>query len=597
MFVTDITRDHVPAKPGVYLFKTKGGKILYIWKAKHLRKRLKQYFAPGTLWKQDMVAKAGYVEFFEVASEQESLLLEISMINTHKPPYNNLIKGDTAYVYIKIAQEPFPNIQLTRYKYNDKALYIGPKIRRRELKELLQMLRYVFQRRQCGTAQFREGHVCSDYFFGLCQGRCAYSSLSHATSPVNQDAHTIHTGKNVQNQNVWFRPVYAWVDDAAKAYKDIITYIKRFFEGDSAGLLDYIRQEIETASKQEYFEWAAKLRDMYFKIELLTERQDIVLPALYTGTFGMIERVQDDFMVVLLKLREGRIIDIIAHLDEGEYDYEELLLQLEREYGVRVIENENQTIELTSAKSVLLRRASNDKQRLRKEDKETLLQHASTFAYSYIQSHTRSSWETVGYLLERLQQRYQLQLQPNRIECLDISHFSGDYTAGGLVAMEFGQLAKSRYKRYKITTGHKHDDYAALAEVLVRRCGLGQSEFAQDLPDMFILDGGMQQLGLVHRVLLEFPGGNELFGKMQFASLGKWKARKRAGKVKGEQEVLRVLKPSGEMTPHELQYDDADRVLVRLRDEAHRFANNYRKKLMEAEWKEKPKAKTMKKVA
>lgn len=567
MLVTDITRDQVPATPGVYLFKTKWWNILYIWKAKVLKKRLRQYFTPGTLRKQDMVAKAAYVDFFSVGTEQESLILEINLINTHRPPYNNLIKGDTSYVYIKIANEPFPNIQLTRYKYNDKATYIGPKLRKREFREILQMLRYVFQRRQCSTTQFRQGKVCSDYFFWLCQGWCWYAKMWADWEGNDLLQH---------NTKLGFRPVYASSQEAALAYKDIITYIKWFFEGDSESLLKYIRDEVEHASAQQHFERAAKLRDMYFRIDALSQKQTIVLPQLYTGIFGMIERVQEDFLIILIKLHAGKMIDIISHYEAEEYEHAEIVKQLEIEYKLQPLEEKE--------KYTLLRQGT---PRLRKPDKDILLGHASTFAYSYLQSHTGSIQETTTYLLERLQQRYTWQQFPAYIECLDISHFSGDYTAGGLVAIHYWRPDKSRYRRYQITTGHKHDDYAALMEVLVRRCGLGKEEFPKDLPDILVIDGGNQQLSLVQRIIEQFPGSSKLLTKMQFCSLGKGKARKRAGKVKWEQEVLRVLQANGEITSHDLQYDDADRILVLLRDEAHRFANAYRKKLMQKERKEK----------
>lgn len=592
MLASDVQRDHVPSKPGVYLFKTTWGKILYIWKAKSLKKRVRQYFTPWSLWKQDMVAKAWYVEFFEVVSEQESLLLETNLISAHKPPYNNLIKGDTSYVYIKIAREPFPNIQLTRYKYNDKAIYIGPKVRRRELKELLQLLRHVFQWRQCGSMQFREGHVCSDYFFGLCKGWCVYAKMHDNKKQDNVPSDVkseIKSEVETTAQKTWFFPVYQTRSDAEQHYQEIVRYLTKFFEGESEELLVYMRREIDEAIEKQHFEWAAKLRDMYFKIELVTQRQTVTLPEECTGTFGMIERVQWGLLVVLIKLHKWRMIDIIwQHLIDDEYD--EVLRQLEREYQLTLLEEQDTYTLLWYGAA-----------RLRKDEKELLQSHATTFGYSYLQSHMQNTHEITSYLLERLRKTYHLHRLPVHIECVDISHLSWSYTAWGLVAMQHGQLFKAGYKRFEITTERKHDDYAALTEVLVRRFGLGKawiqeggsvqgSESGNEsekqlFPDMFILDGGKQQLSLVQRILEQFPESQKLLYQVQFCSLGKWKARKRAGKVQWEQEVLWVLNPSWEMHANVLQYDDADRLLIRLRDEAHRFANAYRKKLMQKDWK------------
>ena len=122
-----------------------------------------------------MVAKAYRVELLPVTTEQEALLLETNLILTHKPTYNNLIKGETSYVYIKIPYEQYPNILLTRYKKNDKALYLGPKVWKRELKSTLQLIRHLLKYRACTPVVFKKGHVCSDYFFDLCSGRCAYN--------------------------------------------------------------------------------------------------------------------------------------------------------------------------------------------------------------------------------------------------------------------------------------------------------------------------------------------------------------------------------------------------------------------------------------
>lgn len=163
MFTLDISK--IPGQAGVYLFKDRKGTILYIGKAKNLQKRLAQYFSPTSLRKQEMLQKAAKVEFLTVKNESEALYLEDNLIKQHQPEFNNLLKADNSYVYIKITKEDYPQIYMTRKKSNDGATYIGPKNDTIQLKKLLQYLRQILKFRGCKTTQFRQGKLCSDYYF------------------------------------------------------------------------------------------------------------------------------------------------------------------------------------------------------------------------------------------------------------------------------------------------------------------------------------------------------------------------------------------------------------------------------------------------
>jgi excinuclease UvrABC nuclease subunit len=226
--------------------------------------------------------------------------------------------------------------------------------------------------------------------------------------------------------------------------------------------------------------------------------------------------------------------------------------------------------------------------------------------------------------LKWLQQRYDFAYYPLRIECLDISHFAGDRASGGLSAMDGGIANKKWYRRYKIKKATWGDDYGSLKEVIIRRFGQrhviarneaerndeaisndidqiatseqswfpASSQWRDFLPDLFVLDGAEKQLEVVKKLLESWTIDKELLNKVQFASLGKGDARKSWQKIKGEKEKLYVLKAKeqkGEkaktidgvmlwIVDYEFQYDEVDRVLLRLRDEAHRFANSYREK-------------------
>lgn len=170
--LSSITIQNIPTNPGIYVFKDGKDNVLYIGKAKNLQKRVSQYFSPGSLRKQDMLGQAVSLDFHVVSTESEALYLEDNLIKQHQPPFNNLLKADNSYIYIKITNEDFPQIITTRKKYADGASYIGPKHNTQSLKKFLQYMRQVLQYRGCKTSQFKQGKLCSDYYFGICKGRC-----------------------------------------------------------------------------------------------------------------------------------------------------------------------------------------------------------------------------------------------------------------------------------------------------------------------------------------------------------------------------------------------------------------------------------------
>jgi excinuclease UvrABC nuclease subunit len=208
---------------------------------------------------------------------------------------------------------------------------------------------------------------------------------------------------------------------------------------------------------------------------------------------------------------------------------------------------------------------------------------------SYIISSSFESDNVMNGLLDGLQQRYFLKEYPYEIECVDISHFGGKQTSGGLSSIQWGIPHKYGYRRYKIHSTDKGDDYKALREVVIRRFKLQTSkttpEVGVQFPTLFILDGGKAQLWVVVELIKEFPVLHKIMQQTQFASLEKWKARKRSSRGTNS-EVLHVLLDDGNIVSKNLIYDKIDHLLVKLRDEAHRFANQYRKKQASKEWKD-----------
>lgn len=171
------TLAHISELPGVYLFRNLKKQVLYIGKAKNLKKRISQYFATGSLWKQDMMQKATDVEFMVCNSESDALVLESNLIKQYQPQYNRLLKWDNSYTYIKITNHPRPEVILTKFRTNDGAVYIGPKNNTMELRKLVQWLRQFLQYRGCKDSIFKQGKLCNDFIFWLCKGWCVYAKL------------------------------------------------------------------------------------------------------------------------------------------------------------------------------------------------------------------------------------------------------------------------------------------------------------------------------------------------------------------------------------------------------------------------------------
>ncbi len=562
MINSDVPRNSIPSRPGVYVFKTAWAQILYIWKAKQLKKRLQHYFTPSSVWKQDMVAKAKYIEWFPVSNEQEALMLELQLLNTHQPPFNNLIRGDSSYFYLRLNREPFPRIELTRYKKNDRAEYFGPKLRKRDLKQLLQLLRHLFQRRGCGPTQFNKWVVCSDYFFGLCAGWCVYQQQTIASTEANRRL-------GVQQMLT--------VDAATERYEQFRTLLRAFFTGNTTPIEQYIKQQISLAVEQQHFERAAKLRDIYQMITWLSEQQHIILDQPKTGIFSLIEQQRSHWHIVVIRLYAGKIVDIITKRElRSDCDIEDLMLAMSQTFGFPLTTQAHENSWLIYG--------CNGRPYAQRHLR-LLRAHAQQFLDAFTAGGSDQP-HTIPRLLTQLQQDYQLITYPKHIETLDISHSSWQNAVGGLVCFVDGNKHTSGYRRFRIKLAKGGDDYGALQEVLETRFGVHskQRKTAEPAPDLLIIDWGKWQLNVCIKLAKQFPEFAQLLTTMSILSIGKWKARKRKGKRQWEQEIVYRLTPHMTITSTPLGSQHLDQFLTTMRDEAHRYANAYRKVLKRTEF-------------
>ena len=535
---------HFPEAPWVYLFKDRKGSILYKKKKKNLKKRVSQYFTPWSVWKQDMVAHADKVEFIVVENESESLYLESNLIKKNQPPFNNMLKGANAYAYIKLTKHPVPQIFITRKKVNDWAIYIWPKHHTKDLKKFLQYLRQIVQYRTCPLQQFNQKKVCSDYYFWLCKWRCCKEWL--------------------------------WAPEYPKL-------ISNFFKWNTRPVELKIRQLIDDAIKTENFERAAKLRDIYLQIWNFTEKQSVEYVNSFSWYLLQIRETGPRRTYVLLHFFEGKMIDIIRHhFEKDEIDEDTMIASFSSEFW---------TFHLEEGFYSTVRFPWN------KEERQRILKLFDDFFESYLLVNTiQWSW-IMNDLLQELQNRYNLKQFPYQVECLDISHLWWDRTSWWLSAIAGWLPDKNHYRKYKITSA-KNDDYLSLKEVLIRRFKLDKKIDIEEweilhLPNVFILDWWKWQLWIIDELINEYPNLKSITKDVQFCALWKGEARRKSSiwiKSKKNKEdtvweKLYVWK-NWIIEENDFIYDDADKILIKLRDEAHRFANSYRKKQEELAFSE-----------
>ncbi len=548
--------------PGVYLFKDRQGRILYIGKAINLRNRVRSYFHSEDAnrpWLQEMIPKIADIEVLTTRNEKEALILECNLIKLHRPPFNIRFKDDKSYPFLKVTiNEPFPALIVTRQPKEDGARYFGPYPDGKALRETVEFLKRTFgirtltvvnERRKSGCP-WRDTtkplpRACLEYHLHRCSGPCV--------NAISQEE-----------------------------YRQIAVQVCKFLEGQRNEIVKQLERSMWEAAEREEFEKAAKLRDQIRAIQTVTERQAVHLPIREDIDAYAFASEMGLGCVQMLLVRGGMLLSdqhFVVRVAEGQSAAEILSAFVKQRYssGVPVpkivllpveledadliaewlSEKRGEPVAVRTAASGVLRdlldiAERNAKQALREElfrDEQEKL--AREFALRSLQSHLN------------------LPSLPHRIECYDISTTMGVETVGSMVVFVDGKPEKSEYRKFRIkgawvldeTTGKPQpDDYAAMREVLTRRFRHyldGDPKFSQ-LPDLLLVDGGKGQLSVALEVLREFKLN------LPSAALAK------------EHELLYV--PHLE-APIALPFNSpALHLLQRIRDEAHRFALKYHRK-------------------
>lgn len=529
----------IPNKPGVYRYYDSDGNLIYVGKAKNLKRRVSSYFNKEQTGKtRVLVSRIADIKFIVVESESEALLLENNLIKQYKPRYNIMLKDDKTYPWICVKNEPFPRVFLTRKKLNDGSDYYGPYPSVKTAHVLLDLLGQVYQIRSCKTtlteANVEKGkyRVCLDYHIHKCAGPCVGN--------VTLDA-----------------------------YRQMIAEVKEVIRGNLQGVLrDLKAQMLDHASRME-FEEAQLIKEKYELLENYRSRSTVVSSTIHNVDVFSYVDAESLFYVNYMKVAEGAVVqahtvEIKRKLDESA---EELL-------SLAVIELRGQ-FESTSKEVVLPMKLDfelggvevtvpqrGDKMKLLELSRRNALQYKMDLEKQRTLVDPERHQKRV---LSQLKEMLHLPVVPEVIECFDNSNFQGDYPVAAMVQFVNGKPNKNAYRHYNIKTVVGADDYASMKEVVRRRYSRLLEE-EKPLPDLIVTDGGKGQMEVVRQVIED-----ELHVDIAIAGLVKDDKHRTRELLYGFPPKAVGIKPDSEVF----------KLMTFLQDEVHRFAITHHRKKFE----------------
>jgi len=546
----------IPTSPGSYQFKDAAGRVIYVGKAKNLRARLSNYFQnPRNLQVRtaQMVAEADTVEWIQVSTEVESLMLEHTLIQRHQPRYNVRYRDDKSYPFLAITlADEWPRAMVIRGKKKKGNRYFGPYGHAYAIRETLDLLLRTFPIRTCTEGKFnrhaRLGKPCLDFHIEKCSGPCV-DAISR--------------------------------DD----YRELTAELIKFLEGDTDEIVERLEIDMANASADHEFELAARYRDRLISVRKANEKNQMV--GTRNEDFDVIGLFDDELeaAVQVFFVRKGRVLGRRGFIvDKAEsLDRPELIARiLERLYfDDNPLGHPKKVLvpDLPASQEMYEDWMSEQRGSAvtisipQRGDKRELAETVTQNARESFQRHRlkrQSDHNSRSQAINQLQEYLDLPLSPLRIECYDMSHIQGTDYVGSMVVVEDGLAKKSEYRRFKIKTVDGNDDFAAMEEVLRRRF----TNYVKDKdrppeewgkfaypPQLLLVDGGKGQLSVAVKVLEELG----LTDEIPVAAL-----------AKQFEEVFIPGRPQSILLPRQ---SEALYMLQRIRDESHRFAITYHRQL------------------
>jgi excinuclease ABC subunit C len=536
----------LPARPGVYLFKDNLGKVIYVGKASSLRNRVKAYFSSSAKLSfklERLVDKISDLEAIVTDSEYEALILENNLIKKYRPVYNVRLKDDKTFPYLKIdLKNDWPTVRITRRFHKDGNRYFGPYVSAYSLRQTLKLIRKIFPFRSCNrTITGRDARPCLEYHIKSCLGPCI-GAIGQAD------------------------------------YNDIIKEVILFLEGKQELLIQDLKHKMEEASRQLQYEKAALLRDQIQAIEEVVENQRIAVTVRGDEDAIAMAQTKDLAYVEIFFIRDNKLMGRDYVLLDGVRDEEpgQIMTSFVKQYysstssipplillqfpidepGVIAGWLANQR-----GASVKLRVP----QRGIKRQLINIVEENARQGLALYQAKQSKLIES-ALVLEELKERLGLPRMPLRIEGYDISNIRGNQAVGSMAVFDKGLSRRAHYRRFRIKSVSGIDDYAMIQEVLRRRFrrSLAADDKWSAMPDLILIDGGKGHLSAGLEILKELG-----LNSIPAASLAK---EKEEVFIPGISEPLDIPRTSAAL-----------HLLQRIRDEAHRFALGYHRKLRHKE--------------
>lgn len=552
MFDWEAKSDVIPHEPGCYLMKDQRGKVVYVGKAKDLKNRVRSYFQPSgdqRMFVEALPRLLGDIEVIITASEKEAMILENTLIKQHQPRFNVKLKDDKNFLSLRIdTSADWPRVQVVRKQKKDKARYFGPYHTATSIRRTLNVLNRYFQLRTCPDSVLNNrSRPCLQYQIKRCPGPCVFD--------IDRDDYMQH------------------VNDAIM-----------FLEGRGDQLVTNLKSKMMTASDELEFELAAHYRDQIESIEKALQRQQAVSTEwIDRDVFGF-HREGEHVTIQVMWVRKGKLEGAASHsFDDQAFPDAEVLstfLNLYYASGKFIPKEMLLPLELPESEleayEELLGEMKHERVYVKvpqRGSKAALIETANANARQSFQDEY-SREVRVNDTLDKLAGRLRLSQFPERIECYDISNFMGKQIVGSMVVFEDGEPNKEEYRHYKMKEIHAQDDFGSMREILMRRF-TKVAEGVGPKPQLVVIDGGKGQLAQAVTVLEDLG-----IHDVDVCSLAKARVD-RVGFQDSEvtKSPERVFVPN-QKNPIILRQNSAELYLLeRLRDEAHRFAITFHKKL------------------
>lgn len=538
----------LPTSAGIYLHKNAAGKIIYVGKAKNLRNRIRSYFRnpTGLDYKtRQLVRHIADFEFIVVDNEVEALVLESNLIKKHKPRFNVMLKDDKQYPHLKMTNEPFPRVVITRRVVRDGSLYFGPMLPASLARKTLDLINRTFQLRTCDIEiDGRQTRPCLEYHLKRCLGPCVKGLCTE--------------------------------DEYREAARDVRTLL----EGKNRELAADLEKRMWKFAEEGKFELAAKYRDLRATVIALGEQQKMAYSAERDVDIFGFYREGPRLALQLFTMREGRIVgrreffweDLPEddEFDAGQFLRDVLIQYYTTDYVPLEIHIPNDFPDRKTLEILLTDRRG---RRVRIEnpkigEKRHLVALVETNARVAFEQRFRVLKPDSKKVLEELQEILELPHFPDRIESFDISNISGSENVAGIVVFDNGKPARSLYRRFIIKSVNGQDDFASMREAIFRRYRRILDEGGQ-LPRLIFIDGGKGQLSAAADAMRELD-----LEQIPLAGLVKPRDR--------HNEISHILIRGREANPIPFdKHSNAFRLILQVREETHRTAVEFHRKRRE----------------